>query len=82
MACGVLHEITSFPKGKYNDQCDSTSQALSWVKSGSAHNGFFKWLELEAEKAKKERSALVMCPALSGMPEQIGIGHWSATSLP
>lgn len=27
-----LHELTSFPKGKYDDQADSTSQALDWFK--------------------------------------------------
>jgi predicted phage terminase large subunit-like protein len=27
-----LHELSSFPKGKYDDQADSTSQALDWFK--------------------------------------------------
>lgn len=27
-----LHELASFPKGKYDDQADSTSQALDWLK--------------------------------------------------
>jgi len=27
-----LHELASFPKGKYDDQADSTSQALDWFK--------------------------------------------------
>jgi predicted phage terminase large subunit-like protein len=27
-----LHELTTFPNGKYDDQADSTSQALDWVK--------------------------------------------------
>jgi hypothetical protein len=45
--------MTSFPKGKFDDQCDSTSQALDWIKSGSKYDGFLKWLELEADKAKK-----------------------------
>ena len=48
-----IHEITSFPNGKFDDQCDSTSQALDWIKSGSKYDGFFKWLESEADKAKK-----------------------------
>ncbi len=48
-----VHEMTSFPKGKFDDQCDSTSQALDWIKSGSKYDGFFKWLESEADKAKK-----------------------------
>jgi hypothetical protein len=47
-----LHEMTSFPKGKFDDQCDSTSQALDWIKRGYCHYGFVKWLELEAGKFK------------------------------
>jgi predicted phage terminase large subunit-like protein len=27
-----LHELRSFPKGKHDDQADSTSQALDWAK--------------------------------------------------
>jgi predicted phage terminase large subunit-like protein len=27
-----LHELANFPKGKYDDQADSTSQALDWFK--------------------------------------------------
>ena len=29
-----LHELTTFPKGKHDDQADSTSQALDWAKTG------------------------------------------------
>jgi predicted phage terminase large subunit-like protein len=32
-----LHEMTSFPKGKFDDQCDSTSQMLDWIKNGFQH---------------------------------------------
>jgi predicted phage terminase large subunit-like protein len=28
-----LHELTTFPNGKYDDQADSTSQALDWIKN-------------------------------------------------
>jgi predicted phage terminase large subunit-like protein len=49
-----VHEMISFPKGKFNDQCDSTSQALDWFKSGYIHNGFMKWLQLESDKKKSE----------------------------
>jgi hypothetical protein len=44
--------MTSFPKGKFDDQCDSTSQALEWIKSCRAYEGFFKYWELEAAKTK------------------------------
>ncbi len=29
-----LHELLTFPNGKYDDQVDSTSQALEWIKRG------------------------------------------------
>ena len=45
-----LHEMTSFLKGKFDDQCDSTSQALDWIKSGYSFEGYMKWLELGAAK--------------------------------
>lgn len=31
-----LHELTTFPKGKYDDQADSTAQALAWVKASQS----------------------------------------------
>jgi predicted phage terminase large subunit-like protein len=27
-----VHELTTFPRGRYDDQVDSTSQALDWIK--------------------------------------------------
>jgi hypothetical protein len=32
------------------DQCDSTSHALGWIKSGYNENVFFRWLELDEER--------------------------------
>jgi predicted phage terminase large subunit-like protein len=49
-----VHEVISFPKGKFDDQCDSTSQALDWIKSGFKYDGYFKWLKLEASKKESE----------------------------
>ena len=34
-----LHELTTFPNGKYDDQADSTSQALDWIKDRSSEPG-------------------------------------------
>lgn len=45
-----LHELTTFPKGRFDDQCDSTSQALDWIKRG----GSFDQL-LRTYKAMKEK---------------------------
>jgi predicted phage terminase large subunit-like protein len=40
-----LHEMISFPKGRFDDQCDSTSQALDWIKTGHASDGFMNFLQ-------------------------------------
>ena len=47
-----LLELTTFPKGKHDDQVDSTSQALAWIKSGMWANGMgvFMWYKEQAEK--------------------------------
>jgi predicted phage terminase large subunit-like protein len=49
-----LHELTCFPKGKYDDQADSTSQALDWFKQQSMTQvyGLIEYLKKEAEKIK------------------------------
>jgi predicted phage terminase large subunit-like protein len=48
-----LHELSSFPKGKYDDQVDSTSQALDWAKNGT----FNSWVcELAREHSEKLRN--------------------------
>jgi len=47
-----LHELTSFPKGKYDDQADSTSQGLDWFKQEcmTPKYGLFEYYRQEAEK--------------------------------
>ncbi len=41
-----LHELTTFPRAKHDDQTDSTSQFLDWFKRGTqvpvAQIGFYK----------------------------------------
>jgi hypothetical protein len=43
-----LHELTTFPNGKYDDQADSTSQALDWIKSGCFADGLCRYYEKQA----------------------------------
>ena len=47
-----LHEITSFPNTKYDDQTDSTSQALDWFKQNSLDSllGVIEYLKQEAKR--------------------------------
>ena len=45
-----LHELAVFPNGCYNDQVDSTAQALAWVKHSSRVSGMFEFYRMEAER--------------------------------
>jgi predicted phage terminase large subunit-like protein len=45
-----LQELTTFPKGKYDDQADSTSQALDWAKHGLCTFPLFEYLRQEARR--------------------------------
>ena len=44
-----LFELTTFPNWEYEDQADSTSQALGWMKLTSARLRIFTYTRLEAE---------------------------------
>jgi predicted phage terminase large subunit-like protein len=49
-----LHELTTFPNGKHDDQTDSTSQALDWAKQSMGEPGFFQFLRRQHEQMKSE----------------------------
>jgi predicted phage terminase large subunit-like protein len=42
-----VNELTSFPKGKYDDQVDSTSQALKWISDAGKEPGFITYMYME-----------------------------------
>jgi predicted phage terminase large subunit-like protein len=42
-----LHELSTFPNSKYDDQVDSTSQALDWIKRASQTSGFMNYINRE-----------------------------------
>jgi predicted phage terminase large subunit-like protein len=51
-----LHELTTFPNGKYDDQADSTSQALDWFKQCSPRYTFLEVMkQLEAARRQPGR---------------------------
>jgi hypothetical protein len=53
-----LHEMTTFPKGKHDDQVDSTAQFLDWFKRpfpGQGVHEYYRQLAQEAEKRRKPR---------------------------
>jgi hypothetical protein len=48
-----LHELTSFPNGRYDDQVDSTAQMLDWFKRGVgpiSNAGMFELYRQRAEE--------------------------------
>jgi hypothetical protein len=45
-----LHEISSFPNGRYDDQADSTSQALDWIKRGLVEPTAIAWARQEVAR--------------------------------
>ena len=48
-----LHEMTTFPKGKYDDQVDSTAQFLDWVKMPFPGQNIFEYYRREAGAAEQ-----------------------------
>ncbi|HEX3522089.1 MAG TPA: phage terminase large subunit [Stellaceae bacterium] len=48
-----LHEMTVFPKGKHDDQVDSTAQFLDWFKRPFPSQGLFEYYRMLAEKLQR-----------------------------
>jgi predicted phage terminase large subunit-like protein len=45
-----LHEMAVFPKGKHDDQVDSTAQFLDWFKRPFPGQAFFELVRMQAER--------------------------------
>jgi predicted phage terminase large subunit-like protein len=45
-----LHELTVFPKGKHDDQVDSTAQFLDWFKKPFPGQGILEFYRMRAER--------------------------------
>src|SRR6516165_1473470 len=55
-----LHELTTFPNGRHDDQVDSTAQMLDWFKRGSGPStnaGIFEWYRQRSEDLGRGESA-------------------------
>jgi predicted phage terminase large subunit-like protein len=50
-----LHEMTVFPKGKHDDQADSTAQFLDWFKTPMPNRGIFEYYRQCAEELEQRR---------------------------
>lgn len=69
-----LHELSTFPNGKYDDQVDSTSQALDWFKSSSSSDrlGFIEYLKASSKAEVREKAIIdaVPCSGCGGAMTQ------------
>jgi hypothetical protein len=63
-----LSELATFPNGKYDDQADSTSQALDWLKQHSmtAKYGLFEYYKREYDRIQAEELSGVEPPVTRG----------------
>jgi predicted phage terminase large subunit-like protein len=55
-----LHELTTFPNGRHDDQVDSTAQMLDWFKRGSGPStnaGIFEWYRQRAAELRRGETA-------------------------
>jgi predicted phage terminase large subunit-like protein len=72
-----LHELATFPNGKYDDQVDSTSQALDWFKTDSMNQtyGLIEYLKQEAQRMNPDRQSAAVpqsrpCSGCNGVMSQ------------
>jgi hypothetical protein len=63
-----LHELSTFPNGKFDDQVDSTSQALDWFKSGSHQYGLLEYMKREIQQLATFEDRSTSLAAQQGKP--------------
>lgn len=61
------HEITTFPKGKHDDQVDSTSQFLDWFKMPFPGQNIFEFYRRQFEQLQPPDTRPVRLKAPSGI---------------
>ena len=66
-----LHELTSFPRGKHDDQVDSTAQMLDWFKRGSQEPQDWMWQMYKEAQARGPQPA--RAEPLSVMAKRLGL---------
>jgi predicted phage terminase large subunit-like protein len=66
-----LHELTVFPKGKHDDQVDSTAQMLDWFKRAGQEPQDWMWLMYKQAQARSPEPARP--EPLSVMAKRLGV---------
>jgi hypothetical protein len=57
-----IHELTQFPADRYDEQVDSTAQALAWTKQRPALSGFLDFYQAMSEAAAGKRPPPLVSP--------------------
>jgi predicted phage terminase large subunit-like protein len=81
-----LHEITVFPRGKHDDQVDSTAQFLDWFKMPMPHWGIYeatrqRALELEQQRKPQPVKTVWAIGSMEWRAEQEKAGRTAASAL-
>jgi hypothetical protein len=59
-----LHELVTFPRGRYDDQVDSTAQALAWSKQSQSTGIIeYTWTLCERNKHPVQKMVKLRAPA-------------------
>ena len=66
-----LHEMTSFPRGKHDDQVDSTAQMLDWFKRAGQEPQDWMWQQYKQAQARGPEPA--RREPLSVMAKRLGL---------
>ena len=69
-----LHEITTFPNGRHDDQVDSTAQMLDWFKRGSGPSSNAGIFELYRQRAEELRRGEARPGRLVRLRAPVGVG--------
>ena len=62
-----LHELTTFPNARHDDQADATAQALCWLKMRPPEPGIIGYYRMVVERMKGESERMVRVTAPPGI---------------
>jgi predicted phage terminase large subunit-like protein len=68
-----LHELAAFPAGRWDDQVDSTSQALNWFLEERHEPSWIRYAREETERMRREREP--QPEVWMRMPPGVGAGY-------
>ena len=72
-----LHELSAFPRGRHDDQVDSTAQMLDWFKQAGREPQDWMWQMYKQHQAQQaDASQTARAEPLSVIAKRLGILRW------